>query len=151
MKSLETQITIAASPEEVWAVLLNFALYPEWNPFIVSVKGEAKIGTCLDNTIRNGKGKDMHFQPEVLVVEEAREFRWKGKLFVKGLFDGEHYFRLQETAEGHTQLTHGEYFTGLFSGVLMKMIGEDTKAGFEAMNAALKARVERRKEVSYVA
>ena len=58
---------------------------------------------------------------------------------------------MQETAEGHTQLTHGEYFTGLFSGVLMKMIGEDTKAGFEAMNAALKARVERRKEVSYVA
>lgn len=151
MKSLETQIVIAASPSEVWAVLLDFAAYPQWNPFLVSVKGEAKTGAYLDNTIKNGKGKDMRFQPEVLVVDTEREFRWKGKLWVKGLFDGEHYFKLEATEAGHTLLTHGEHFSGLLSGVLMKMIGEDTRMGFEAMNQALKARVEQVKEVGHVA
>ena len=142
MKSLITQIDIAASPDKVWQVLLDFEAYPQWNPFLVSVKGEARVGTYLDNTIRNGQRKDMRFQPEVLRVEAGREFRWKGKLFVKGLFDGEHYFKLEPVGQRHTRLIHGEQFTGVLSGLLMKMIGEDTKAGFEAMNQALKQRVE---------
>ena len=92
--------------------------------------------------IQNPGKKPMKFKPVVLVNQESKEFRWKGKLFVKGLFDGEHYFQLERINDNLTKLVHGEKFTGFLAGALLKMIGEDTKKGFESMNEALKRRVE---------
>lgn len=142
MKKIETQVRITARAEQVWAVLMDFEAYSEWNPFIISVSGEAVTGTRLKNEIRLNAKKTMAFMPEVLVVDELREFRWIGSVFVKGLFDGEHYFRLVPNNDGTTNLIHGELFTGLLAGLVMKMSGEDTRRGFLAMNDALKARVE---------
>ncbi len=142
MKSIETQITIEAGPDQVWAVLMDFESYQHWNPFIISIKGSATVGTQLNNELRMNDKKSMKFQPEVLVVNEQSEFRWKGKMFVKGLFDGEHYFKLNSNQDGSTTLIHGENFTGILAGLIIKMIGEDTQRGFEAMNQALKERVE---------
>lgn len=142
MTTLETEIRIEAAPEQVWAVLMDFKHYAGWNPFLISVEGKPVVGSLLTNQIRLNEKKQMQFKPEVLKVEENREFRWKGKAFVKGLFDGEHYFKLTPQDDGSTLLVHGESFSGLLLSIFMKMIAEDTKKGFEAMNKALKQRVE---------
>ncbi len=142
MKSMETKIRIEASPENVWSVLIDLEKHQEWNPFLISIKGEAKVGSILTNKMQSTEKKTMEFKPEVLVVDENREFRWAGKLFVKGLFDGEHYFILHDNGDGSTNLEHGEKFSGLLSGTLLKMIGADTLNSFENMNRALKQRVE---------
>ncbi|MFM2360786.1 MAG: hypothetical protein RLY16_2779, partial [Bacteroidota bacterium] len=39
-KEIKTTIEIHASPARVWEVLTNFDEYPNWNPFIKSLKGE---------------------------------------------------------------------------------------------------------------
>jgi hypothetical protein len=65
-----------------------------------------------------------------------------GKLGIKGVLDGEHYFQLKVIDSQKTELIHGENFSGILSGLLLKMIGEKTKNGFEAMNEALKIEVE---------
>lgn len=151
MKQLETKILINAAPSLVWKVLMDFDNYPKWNPFVVSIKGKAEVGTYLENKIQMSEKKSMDFKPEVLVVSTNEEFRWKGKMFVKGLFDGEHYFLLQENENGSTELVHGELFTGLLGDVIFKMIKKETLEGFEKMNKALKAQVKAiEKEVSYV-
>ena len=142
MKKIETSIRIEAGPAEVWQQLMDFESHADWNPFLVSIEGKAEVGSFLKNTIQTNEKNQMQFEPEVLVVAENKEFRWKGKLFVKGLFDGEHYFKLSALPGGATLLEHGEVFTGLLSGALYSMIGKDTIAGFEAMNQALKAKVE---------
>lgn len=142
MKNLETRITINARPELVWSTLMDFASYNEWNPFVKSIEGTAKQGATIKVVLNQENNKTMTFTPVVLSAKSEDEFRWKGKLFVEGLFDGEHYFKLQETNQHTTELTHGEIFTGVLSGMLLKMIGKQTKAGFHAMNQALKARVE---------
>ena len=49
---------------------------------------------------------------------------WIGKLFVKGIFDGEHYFLLESVGPNGTHFTQGENFTGILSGLMMKMIGK---------------------------
>jgi len=42
----------------------------------------------------------MDFEPTLLTVKEFHELRWVGRLLMPGIFDGEHYFKLQEISEG---------------------------------------------------
>ncbi len=141
---IATAISIGASPERVWAVLLDFARYPEWNPFVRSIEGAAAQGSSLHVILQPPSGKAMTFRPIVLRNSVAREFRWKGKFLLSGLFDGEHYFQLAPAAGDSTVFTQGELFSGLLVGLFRGAIDRDTKAGFEAMNLALKERLERR-------
>ncbi|MEO0725784.1 MAG: SRPBCC domain-containing protein [Bacteroidota bacterium] len=142
MKSISTEITINAPVEQVWAVLTNFSEYPQWNPFIQSISGEAKEGSQLEANIQPPGQSAMTFRPTVLRAEENQEFRWLGKLLIKGIFDGEHYFLLTAIDERTTQFEHGEHFRGLLSSLILTQIAANTVAGFEAMNEALKTRAE---------
>ncbi len=140
MRRIETAIDIAASPAAVWGVLIDFAAYPDWNPFIRRLQGEARVGARLEVTVQPPGGRAMTFKPTVLAVEANRELRWLGRALMPGLFDGEHVFRLEQTASG-CRFHHGETFNGLlvplFAGTLA-----GTELGFQAMNEALKRRAE---------
>ena len=139
MRRIATAIDIAAAPAAVWAVLMDFAAYPDWNPFIRRLTGEARVGARLEVTVQPPGSREMTFKPTVLAVEPGRDLRWLGRVLMPGLFDGEHSFRLEPTASG-CRFHHGERFSGLlvplFVGTLAK-----TERGFEAMNAALERRV----------
>lgn len=135
---IRTTVDIDATPAEVWAVLADPAGYPEWNPFLVRMEGEIAEGATLTNTMRPAGGSEMTFRPTVLKVEPERELRWLGRLFVPRLFDGEHYFLL-EVHDAGTRLVHGERFHGIG---LWFIDVDRFRSDFEAMNAALKARVE---------
>lgn len=141
MKTLETNIKINASANQVWNVLRDFKSYPEWNPFVTSITGKPAVGTQLETSIELDAEKPQFFKPEVLVVDKNKELRWIGKLFVKGLFDGEHYFQIIEAEDG-VEFIHGEKFSGVLVAPIMSLIGEKTESGFKAMNEALKNRVE---------
>ena len=142
MAKIETEITINASVAAVWDILMNFNNYPNWNPFIQSIKGEAKVGSRLENTICLKPNQAQVFKPIIQVVNAQQEFRWLGSLWLKGLFDGEHYFKLEKLPNNQTRLIHGERFSGILSGLIMAMIRTDTQRGFEKMNQALKKEVE---------
>jgi hypothetical protein len=138
---LRTEIEILAPPASVWETLSDFARYPEWNPFIPQIEGKLAVGARLKVVVAPPGGSEMKFSPTVLVAEPGRELRWKGKLFVPGLFDGEHFMQLIEVAPGRTRFAHGEDFSGL----LVKLLGKaltQTARGFVFMNQALKKRVE---------
>jgi hypothetical protein len=137
-----TTIAIPAPPERVWRVLLDFARYPDWNPFVRSIEGQPTEGSELRVSIHPPGGKAMAFRPIVLRHWVGREIRWKGKLLFPGLFDGEHYFTLTPGTDGSSLFTQGENFTGLLVPLFRRALDSGTKAGFEAMNAALKQRVE---------
>lgn len=141
-RQIETEILIEAPADRIWMEFTDFTAYPEWNPFIVQISGTPAQGETLNVTLQPPGQQPAKFQPTILVAQEGREFRWKGKLFIDGVFDGEHYFLLESLDNGQTQFIQGEKFTGLFSGLISAMILEDTEKGFEAMNRALKERVE---------
>jgi len=147
MKNLETEITINANSKEVWNVLMDHQEYPKWNPFIKHISGNTTKGANMKVTIQPEGKEPMNFTPIVLRNDKEKEFRWLGHLFVKGLFDGEHYFQLEDMGSNQTRFVHGENFSGLMAGVLMKMIGENTKKGFHAMNVTLKERIENNKSL----
>ena len=141
MKQIETEIRIKAPVSKVWQVLIDFKNHPSWNPFIQTISGDKKEGGKLTVVIRPPDGKRMTFRPKVLRFEPNKEFRWKGSLGVKGIFDGEHYFILDEISTNETRFVHGENFSGILTG-MMGSAFEKTRKGFELMNKALKKKCE---------
>lgn len=139
---LRTELEIEAPPAAVWDVLTDFARYHEWNPFITSVEGALEPGARLTVTLSPPESNESTFRPSLLVCDAPHELRWRGHLWVKGLFDGEHFFLCEEAPGGRTRFVHGENF----GGVLLKFIGQrmtHVARGFVYMNQALKKRVEK--------
>jgi hypothetical protein len=136
-KNITTEIVISASREKVWNIITDFSNYRNWNPFIINIDGLLAENAILTNTMLNN-GKKMVFRPRVLKVIPNQYFDWMGHLFVRGVFDGHHFFELKELPEGRVQLKHGENFSGVLSGYILGKIGEDTRNNFIKMNEAIK-------------
>ena len=141
MRTIETQVEIAAPASRVWQVLTDFARYPEWNPFITEIEGIPEVGARLRVRIQPPGRRPMTFKPTVLVAARDRELRWLGHLVLPRLFDGEHSFRMEE--RGRTcRFQQSEQFSGVLVPFFGAGIFDATQRGFEAMNSALKARAE---------
>lgn len=143
-QGISTAITIAAPPERVWQVLTDTGKYPQWNPVMVKMTGRLQAGQTLAFENHSQDGKIMTFRPTVLRAEAGRELRWLGRLWVRGLFDGEHFFILTPTSDGKTLLQHGETFQGALVPFVRGWLTGTIQADFQRINTALKARAEAR-------
>jgi hypothetical protein len=142
MYEIKTEIEINATPEKVWSILANFSEYPLWNSFIQKIEGTPKLSEKLSVSIQPEKGKGMQFSPTVLVAEPNQELRWMGRLLLPKIFDGEHYFMIKKLDQDRVTFIHGERFSGFLAALMRSSMEASTKAGFVAMNQALKLRAE---------
>ncbi|MGC9515803.1 SRPBCC family protein [Methanocrinis sp.] len=140
-KEIREEIEILASSEEIWKVLTDFEGFSEWNPFIRPLVGVAEDGARLRVQIRPPGGRAVAFRPRVTKVVKGREFRWKGRLLVPGLLDGEHIFEIEPLGPERSRFVQREIFSGLLVPFMAKSV-DQTLAGFGEMNRALKERVE---------
>lgn len=139
---LHTEIEIAAPAEQVWNVLADFPAYPDWNPFIPRISGPLTTGERLDVRLQPPGGPGMTLRPTVLEAAPGRALRWLGRLGIPGVFDGEHRFFIEPLGDGRVRFIQSERFSGVLAPLLLRLVGEKTRQGFEAMNQALKARAE---------
>src|SRR5215218_4856074 len=137
MKELHSQIGIDASSERVWAILTDFASYPQWNPFIRRISGELKVGERLDVRLEPPGGRGITLRPTVLSAEPNRQLRWLGHLLVPGLFDGEHTLSTEPLGETRVRFVQHEVFKGVLVPLVARSLA-NTLRGFEEMNKALK-------------
>ena len=141
MKTIGASIEIDASPDRVWQVISDLESFSCWNPFMTKAAGHLVVGDRLSITIAPPGGRPMSFKPTLLEVDPNHRIRWIGRFLVPGLFDGEHTLQVEPLEDGRSRFTQSERFSGVltwFSGKLFTR----TRAGFEAMNAALKQRSE---------
>ncbi|WP_292365487.1 SRPBCC domain-containing protein, partial [Methanoculleus sp. UBA208] len=142
VREVRAETVIAAPPAVVWRVLTDFAAYPDWNPFILSIEGKPWVGTRLTVDIRPPGRKSMRFRPRVLRVAKDHELRWIGRVLIAGLFDGEHRFTIIPEGDG-SRFVQAEVFTGLLvPAVELTGILRATHLGFLLMNRALRERAE---------
>jgi hypothetical protein len=143
MKTLHSEITIAAPPEHVWDVLVDVERYADWNPFLVDATGMPAEGTRLRVTLSPPGGRRMKMRPRVTAFERPLTFEWLGHVLLPGIFDGRHRFELHPVDGGRaTRLVQREEFRGMLVPLLARQLDKGTLAGFAAMNQAIKARVE---------
>ncbi|WP_430905456.1 SRPBCC family protein [Maribacter sp. 2-571] len=135
--TIATEISIEAPAEKVWAVLIDFDNYPNWNPFITNISGTPKKGAVLGIQIGT-----MRFRPQVLECNSPKTLKWLGSLWFKGIFDGEHLFEIRPEGPEKTTFRQVETFSGLTVPLFKRKLQHDTKNGFIAMNKALKLQCE---------
>jgi hypothetical protein len=139
---IRTEIEIAASPREVWHVLADFPRYPEWNPFIVGIRGKLELGARLSVVESEPEShRERALEVRVKCCEANRELRWLAHTLMKGLLDGEHFLVLEAAGAGKTRVIHGENTTGILLRFALGRVTLKTR-GLVYMNQALKRRVE---------
>src|SRR2546426_12617737 len=92
MLELRTDIEIDAPVERVWEVLDGFRPFPDWNPFIRRIRGNAQVGSRLDVFLGASGTRGMRFRPKVTKVVPNRELRWLGRVGLPRLFVCDHIF-----------------------------------------------------------
>jgi hypothetical protein len=138
MKEIRAEIDIQASAEKVWQILTDLDKYPEWNPFLHHAIGKAELGAKVEVIFKFGS-KDMTLHCKVVKVEPNHELRWRYHVGAAFLYQGEHCFTIEPAGDTQVHFIDREIFTGL---LIPFMVKEDDRGGFEAMDQALKARVE---------
>jgi hypothetical protein len=83
-------------------------------------------------------------RPTVVEATPGHRLRWQGRLGMPGIFDAEHSLTITPREEGGVRLSQEERFTGVLVPLMARSLDRHTQPAFEAMNAALKHRAERR-------
>jgi hypothetical protein len=142
-KKLVSSIDIAAPAERVWEVLVDFAAFPSWNPFITQAEGRLEVGSRLTLRMQPVGGSAVTLRPTVVEVVDGQRLRWQGRLGVRGLFDADHLFIVEPLGGAESRLVQQEQFSGLLVPFLQRSLDRGTLPAFHAMNAALKDRAEK--------
>jgi len=145
---VSTTIEIAATPENVWAVLADLANYAKWHPVYVGVTGQLAAGSTLTiTTTHPTTGRTMTAKVNVRTAEPGTELRWASRLL--GVTISKRTFRLSPAADGTLLVQTGTY-RGIGGGrgrAITNVVGriQDT---FVAINEAIKQQAEARQRAS---
>jgi hypothetical protein len=139
MTTVSAATWIDASPATVWAVLTDLSRYPDWNPLFPAAAGELAVGQRI-TLHRAPGGFPATIRPRVTALTADAELSWESRL--PGLITGEHRFTLKP-GNGGTLVLQSETFRGILVRFSASAL-DRAEAGFEALNAALKAHCEDR-------
>jgi hypothetical protein len=131
-----------ATTQQTWQVLSNVKDYGTWNPFIRKFEGELKQDITVAVKLQLANSKTMIFKPKLIRIQANSKIVWLGKLFVKGLFDGNHHFETNDSGNRPSTFIQSEKFRGILIPFLKTLLIVKTKNGFELMNEALKKQME---------
>jgi len=142
-QSVRTEIEIAATPERVWEVLTDLAAYPDWNPVMRWLKGDARLGGAIRFRIEIGGLPPLTLAAKICAYEPQRELAWRGG--PPSVFSGMHYLRLTPLEGGRTRLVHGEDFRGvLVRGLFRRWVMPRIVRSYDEMNRANRRAIDRR-------
>jgi hypothetical protein len=145
---ITTTIEIAATPENVWAVLADLTSYPEWHPMYLAVTGRPAAGSTLTiTTTHPSSGRPMTAKVRVRTAEPGKELRWVSSLL--GVTISERVFRLSPAAGG-TSLEQAGTYRGVGGNRVRGTVKTITRIqdSFVAINQAIKQQAEARQRAS---
>ncbi|MCB8925601.1 MAG: SRPBCC domain-containing protein [Ardenticatenaceae bacterium] len=138
MKEFSASTNIAASPETIWNLLTDANSYPEWDPGMIRLEGTIAPGEKV--TAYTKLSPNQAFPVTVTHFVPNKTMTWTGGMPL-GLFKGERTFTLEPQADGTTQFTTREQFSGLLLPIFGRTI-PDLSESFQNFAAGLKKRAE---------
>jgi hypothetical protein len=140
MKEYSTTASIRGAREMVWAILTDGLGYADWNPEIIRVDGEMRLGQKIKAHVVLHGGKVQPVTVRVIELEPMRRMVWKGGMPL-GLFTGLRTFTITPRNGGIVGFTMHVQFSGLVSGPIAKSLG-DRQPDIDSFAAGLKRWVE---------
>ncbi len=134
-KTVHTEILIPAAPEKIWEVLSDVQGYSSWNPVLVPISGEFKVGEKIQYRMIQPDGKESEVESRVIEVISNEKLNQFGG--IRGILTFDHTWLL-EPAEGGTKVTQHEEYKGI--GVLFWDPGW-VEISYTKANESLKDRV----------
>jgi hypothetical protein len=140
VRSYEAAARIDASPEQVWALLVDVGGWRDWDSGVDRVEGRVALGEKL--TLYATMIRTRPFQVTVTDIRPLEVMRWRGGLPL-GLAVIERTYTLDAQEDGGTLLTVREDHTGPLA-VLLARSTPDLNPSFRQFCQGIKARAEGR-------
>jgi hypothetical protein len=138
MKAFEASVEIDRTPDQVWAILVDGAHYPDWDSGVLSVDGRIAAGETIK--VVSGVNPGRTFPVKVTTFEPARSMRWSGGMPL-GLFKGVRTFTLTPATGGTTRFHVREEYTGPLLPMMWRSM-PDLSPSFAQFANGLKQRAE---------
>ena len=141
MKEIESKIIINAPRDLVWAVLLDFDSYPEWNPFTPKVECSLVPGEKVVLYVDMNQNSKLMIQEETLLwVKESESIAWG----ITSTFPVKTERAQILTALGPNKTEYLTYdkFWGILVPVVMLFYKKKIQRGFDLVAEGLKKRTE---------
>jgi hypothetical protein len=136
-------VEIAAPASFVWGVLVDYASYPEWNPYTVAVETTLEIDDRIDLTLPNPDGTDGTIlnREFIRVVDPPHHLRYDTGEEYPGLLGMRDQY-VTELGPDRCSYHTTDTLSGELADLVVEMNGDWIKAGFDSVAHALKARSE---------
>ena len=135
-KSVHHEITVNASPEKVWSVLINTDKYNDWNPVMELLEGVVKEGSKVKYNFTQTADSNYDIDTYVKKVTPTELLHQGGG--VPGIITFDHRYILEKSAGG-TKLTIHEDYRGIY---VLFWNPAPVEAAYSKLNEAIKKRVE---------
>ena len=136
---IEKRIGVRAPADRIWDLIADLPRWDGWNPIETSVEGTIAYGGSIALTEiipglpeRRATVRVGEWQPLAQLVWAEKRGLW---------FSSLRYFEIEELEPGSCIVANGEIFEGWLGEQEGKRNRRARKAGFEALNEALKSRV----------
>ena len=140
--SVSVHTRINAPSDKAWQVLTDFGGYRTWHPVLTleSHDGPLAVGTLLRGQSSGGPAGQQPVAFTIARVQEPDHLAWTGG--DPEVVAGRHSFRLEPLADGTTEFTESEVFTGPAAAEVIGGQLPGLRAAYETFAAAFKKRVE---------
>jgi len=142
MSTYRTDFEIDASDEEVWAVLVDFESYGDWNPSLPSISGELREGSTVSLTLGLPGRPNLNVKAQLQEVTPNRRLIWRGNVGTDRLFVGQREFAIHRLAANKVRFTHVEDIKGLLAPLFEALMGDSVQRHHDTLNDSLKRRAE---------
>jgi len=78
MATHRTDFQINASNEQVWAVLVDFENYADWNPSLPSISGDLREGSTVSLTLALPGRPNLNVKAQLREATPNRRLTWRG-------------------------------------------------------------------------
>ena len=142
MGTYRTTFPIAATAKVVWAVLIDFERWHEWNTSVPEISGVAQLNSTLTMTLAMPGRPSAKVKATLTEVAPERRLCWHGNVGRDWLFAGSREFDIDSQADGSVLVTHTETVTGFLFPVFRAVMGSAIQRHHQGLNQALKQRSE---------
>jgi hypothetical protein len=142
---IRNDIEVDAPIDKVWQAVIDFDNYKNWNTQLSYLGGDVKPNGQLHLKLGVEGTTPYEFKAHISHWEDKKRFAWIARTGLPRVFDGEHFFELQNLGNGKTLLINREEYRGVLSLIFQQLpMMKVAPKGFEKMNIEFKNYVESR-------